>query len=101
MVTKKELAKAIAEELGIPALVAQEVVQKTFDEISQTIQEEGRMELRNSSVFEVKRCKPRNARNPRTGEKVKAASRLVVRFKPGQEMEQQISKLKQMPGSEK
>jgi len=97
-VTKKELAKAIAEELGIPALVAQKAVQRTFDGITQTLVEEGRIELRNFGVFEVKKRKPRKARNPRTGEKVKVPARLVVTFKPGREMEERVKRLKKVPG---
>lgn len=93
-VTKKELAKAIAEELDLPAIVAQKAVQHTFDGIVKTLLEEGRIELRNFGIFEVKKRKPRIARNPRTGEKVKVGARLVVTFKPGREMGNQINNLK-------
>lgn len=55
MVTKKELAKAIAEELDIPITVAQRVVQRTFDGIVETLAQEGRIELRNFGIFEVKK----------------------------------------------
>ena len=72
----------------------------TFDGITQTLVEEGRIELRNFGVFEVKKRKPRKARNPRTGEKVKVPARLVVTFKPGREMEERIGKLKKVPGKE-
>src|SRR5262245_25074537 len=85
-VTKKELAKVISEELGIPAVVAQQAVQRTFDGIVETLVEEGRIELRNFGVFEVKKRRPRMARNPRTGEAVKVRAKLVVTFKPGREM---------------
>jgi Bacterial DNA-binding protein len=54
----------------------------------------GRIELRNFAVFEVKRRKPRRARNPRTGEQVKVPAKLVVTFKLGKEMEQRVRKLK-------
>jgi len=97
-VTKKELAKAIAEELGIPLLVAQKAVQMTFDGITEALVEEGRIELRNFGIFEVKKRKPRKARNPRTGEKVKVPARLVVTFKPGREMEERVGQLKKVPG---
>ena len=96
--TKKELAKAIAEELDLPVLVTQRVVQRTFDGITETLVEQGRIELRNFGVFEVKKRKPRKARNPRTGENVKVPAKLVVSFKPGREMEEQIGKLKKLPG---
>ena len=74
-VTKKELAKAISEELGIPSLVALQAVQRVFDGITETLVEQGRIELRNFGVFEVKKRKPRKARNPRTGENVKVPAK--------------------------
>jgi integration host factor subunit beta len=97
-VTKKELAKAIADELNISPAVAQQAVQRTFDGITEALVEEGRIELRNFGVFEVKKRQPRKARNPRTGEKVKVPAKLVVTFKPGLEMQERIGKLKKVPG---
>ena len=93
--TKKEMAKAIAEEMGI--LQAQEIMQRVLDRITETLVREGRIELRNFGVFEVKKRKPRKARNPRTGENVKVPARRVVTFKPGREMEQRVGSLKQLP----
>jgi nucleoid DNA-binding protein len=100
-VTKKEMAKAIAAEMGLLQTQALEMVQRVFDGITETLVQEGRIELRNFGVFEVKKRKPRKARNPRTGEKVKVPSKLVVTFKPGREMEQRVGKLKKVPGDAK
>jgi integration host factor subunit beta len=97
-VTKKEIAKAIAEKAGILQVQANEIVQGVFDGILETLVQEGRIELRNFGVFEVKKRKPRNARNPRTGEKVKVPARMVVKFKPGLEMQERVRHLKNLPG---
>jgi integration host factor subunit beta len=96
-VTKKDMASAIAEETGITQIQATEIVQQVFDGITETLVQEGRIELRNFGVFEVKKRKPRTARNPRTGEKVKVPAKLVVTFKPGREMEERVGKLKKLP----
>src|SRR4051812_38882736 len=90
-------ANAIAEEMGILQTKAKEIVQRVFDGITETLVREGRIELRNFGVFEVKKRKPRKARNPRTGENVKVPARMVVTFKPGREMEQRVSQLKSLP----
>jgi integration host factor subunit beta len=89
-VTKKEIVKQISEELGLTQLKTKEIVQKTFDAIIETLLHEKRIELRNFGVFEVKRRKPRKARNPRTGERVDVAEKYVVTFKPGKEMEERV-----------
>ena len=62
--TKKELAKAIAEELNMPQETAKKAVQRVFDGIIDALVKEGRIELRDFGVFEVRRRKPRKARNP-------------------------------------
>ncbi len=96
--TKKDMAKAIAKEMGIPQIQAVAIVQRVFDGIVETLLSEGRIELRNFGVFEVKERKPRRARNPRTGERVDVPGKRVVTFKPGREMEERVRRLKKVPG---
>jgi integration host factor subunit beta len=97
-VTKKDLAKAISEDLGLTALVALQAVPRVFDGIKETLVEQGRIELRNFGVFEVKKRKPRTARNPRTGENVIVPAKPVVAFAPGREMKERVGRLKEGPG---
>lgn len=90
MVTKKDIVRTIAEEVGLTQLKTKEIVQKTFDAIIEALVREGRIELRNFGVFEVKQRAARKARNPRTGEKVYVPKKWVVTFKPGKEMQHRI-----------
>jgi len=101
--TKKEIVKAISEELGLTQLKTKEIVQKTFDAIIDTLVTEERIELRNFGVFEVKKRAARKARNPRTGDSVYVAEKYVVTFKPGKEMEEKVRELelRKAAGSEK
>ena len=55
--------------------------------------DEGRIELRNFGVFEVKKRAARKARNPRTGQRVDVPEKYVVTFKPGKEMEEKVRQL--------
>ena len=91
--TKKEIVKTISEEIGLTQLKTKEIVQKTFDAIVEALVTEGRIELRNFGVFEVKPRAARKARNPRTGEKVLVPAKYVVTFKPGKEMEEKVGRL--------
>jgi integration host factor subunit beta len=95
--TKKEMVRAIAEEMNLAQVIVQEIVQRVFDGITETLEAERRIELRNFGVFEVKQRKPRKARNPRTGEKVMVPAKLVVTFKPGREMEERVGRLPNLP----
>jgi nucleoid DNA-binding protein len=94
-VTKKEIVKAISDQIGMTQLKTKEIVQKTFDAIVETLLEEKRIELRNFGVFEVKKRAARKARNPRTGDKVFVPEKYVVTFKPGKEMEEKVRQLEE------
>src|SRR3954470_24142064 len=96
--TKKDMAKAIADDMGLNQNQAREIIQRVFDGITKTLLNEGRIELRNFGVFEVKKRRPRKPRNPRTGETVDVPAKLVVTFKPGREMEERVGQLTKMPG---
>ncbi len=91
--TKKEIVRKISEDIGLTQLKTKDIVQRTLDAIIATLVSEGRIELRNFGVFEVKRRAPRKARNPRTGDKVYVPSKNVVTFKPGKEMEELVRKM--------
>jgi integration host factor subunit beta len=89
-VTKRDIAKAIADEAGVPQVVVTKAVQSVFDGIIEVLVSEGRIELRNFGVFEVRKREARQARNPRTGEQVWVPERRVVTFKAGREMEKRV-----------
>jgi len=99
-VTKKEIVRQLCEKANsekllkgtLTQLATKEIVQWTFDAIIETLVSDGRIELRNFGVFEVKQRKPRKARNPRTGERVDVEAKNVVTFQPGKEMEEKVRK---------
>ncbi|GIW84095.1 MAG: integration host factor subunit beta [Gemmataceae bacterium] len=96
--TKKDIVRLICERANRQKLVkdklsqqaVKEIVQWTLDSIIDALVQEGRIELRNFGIFEVKQRKPRIARNPRTNEKVEVGPRCVVVFQAGKEMEERV-----------
>ena len=88
--TKKDIVRTIAEQIDRPQLRTKDLVQRTFDALIEALVKEGRIELRNFGVFEIKRREARMARNPRTGEKVPVQAKNVLTFKPGKEMEARV-----------
>lgn len=88
--TKKEIVRQISDRADLTQLKVKEIVQWTFDAIIETLIKDGRIELRNFGVFEVKTRKARRARNPRTDEKVFVPEKNVVTFQPGKEMEEKV-----------
>lgn len=96
--TKKEIVRVISEELGLTQQQTKDVVQRTFDSIVEMLVNEGRLELRNFGVFEVKLRAARIARNPKTNQVVEVPEKYVVSFKPGKVMEQRVQELSEQPG---
>lgn len=95
--TKKEIVKTISDETGLNQQQIKAIVQKTFDAIIATLAEEGRIELRNFGVFQVRTRAARRARNPRTGRQVEVPEKFVVTFKPGKIMEQKVNSIEGTP----
>lgn len=98
--TKKDIVRTIAEQIDLPQLRTKELVQRTFDALIEALVREGRIELRNFGVFQIKKREARIARNPRTGEKVSVQAKSVVTFKPGKEMEARVRELDREPEQE-
>lgn len=91
--TKKEIAREIAEALGISQTLAKEAVQKTLDAIVDGLVADGRIELRKFGVFEVKDRAEKKVRNPKTGVPMIVPAKKVVAFRPGTEMEERVKRL--------
>ena len=96
--TKNDMARAIADRMGLPQGQVREVIRRVLGGITEALVSEGRIELRNFGVFEVKGRRPRRARNPRTGEAVDVPARRVVTFKAGREMGERVGRLAEVPG---
>ena len=84
--TKKDIILKIAEDTSFKQVDVKEVVQRTFDLITDSLSRNDKVELRNFGVFKVKVRKGRMGRNPRTGEGVSIPDKKVVSFKAGMKM---------------
>ena len=98
--TKKDIVKTIAADADLTQLKVKEIVQRTFDEIIETLVRDGKLELRNFGVFRVRKRAARPARNPRTNDAVSVPAKCVVTFKPGKEMQARIRELPAVPGKD-
>lgn len=88
--TKRDIVRQIAEELGLPQSQTREVVQRTFDAIIDILTTEHKIELRNFGVFKIKLRKSRRAMNPKKKTEIRVPEKFVVRFKPGKELRKRL-----------
>jgi integration host factor subunit beta len=96
-VTKKDIVRTIAEQIDLPQFRTRLLVQRTFEALIDALVRDGRVELRNFGVFQIRQREARLARNPRTGETVTVRAKSVVTFKPGKEMEERVRGFQESP----
>jgi nucleoid DNA-binding protein len=88
--TKKDIIMKIAEATSLKQVDVKEVVQRTFDIITDSLEKGEKVELRNFGIFKVKTRRGRLGRNPRTGDSVPIPDKKVVSFKAGMKMKQDV-----------
>lgn len=92
---KKDLVNNLASKLSLEKDEITQIVDTVLDGVKEILSEGSSLEIRGFGTFEVKiRKGKKNARNPKTGEKVQTQPHYVICLKPGQELKDNIKKLK-------
>ena len=90
--TKSELIEQIANRH--PHLALRDVenaVRQILDDITDTLAEGGRVEIRGFGSFSLHYREPRVGHNPKTGDPVPLEGKYVPHFKPGKELREQVN----------
>ncbi|MCA8924263.1 MAG: integration host factor subunit beta [Planctomycetes bacterium] len=90
-VSKKEIVKTVSERHGLTTTQTAQLVQVFMNQIIDELSRGNRIEFREFGIFELKRRKPRIARNPKTGAQVQVPEKTVVSFKPGKVMKARVA----------
>ena len=89
--TKRELIERLAERVKeLSQKDAELIVNTIFDSMTEALAAGDRIEIRGFGSFQVKRRRPREGRNPRTGEKVSVEEKRVPFFKVGKELKERV-----------
>ena len=92
---KKDLVDNLSSKLTLEKDEITQIVDNVLDGVKEILSEGSSLEIRGFGTFEVKiRKGKKNARNPKTGEKVQTQPHYVICLKPGQELKDNIKKLK-------
>ncbi len=92
--TKRDLVIRIANQTNLNQQDVMDVVQRTFDTITNELAAGRNVEFRKFGVFQLVKRRPRIGRNPnRPEDTVQIPERVAIKFKPGHTMKQKISKL--------
>jgi len=87
---KLELINALKNEAEITKMEAAKVIDLFFDNMSDALAQNDRVEIRGLCSFFVKQYRSYSGRNPKTGEKVKIKPKKLPFFKCGKELKERV-----------
>jgi len=87
---KLDFIETLKNENGLSKTEAKAVVNIFFDEITSTLANGGRAEIRGLCSFIVKKYKAYTGRNPKTGKKNKIKPKKLPFFKCGKELKERV-----------
>lgn len=91
--TKSQLVDLIAEKAPhVPRREVEQIVNTVFDSMVDALKREQRIEIRGFGSFGVKVRDAREARNPKTGDKVSVPRRLTPFFSVGKELRDRLNR---------
>lgn len=90
---KADLIEALRGQNGFSRRQADQVVELFFKELTETLSEGERVEIRGFGSFFVKKYKPYTGRNPKTGELVEVQPKKLPFFKCGKELRTRVDQL--------
>ena len=89
---KRALIETVSSKAEITKKEADAVVNATLNAIVEGLAAEGKVVIPGFGTFEVRNKTAREARNPRTGEKIKIAAKRAPAFKAGKTMKDAVEK---------
>lgn len=98
MLIKSQLIAEIGKELShLPEKDIALAVNTLIEQMSSTLSQGGRIEIRGFGSFSLHYRPPRKAHNPKTGEKLVTNPKYVVHFKPGKELREKVNSNRHLP----
>jgi len=83
---KADIVKTMAAQLQLKDTDALAVIDRILESMKEVITTNGRLEIRDFGVFQVKARKPRIGRNPKDKKEYPIPPRSVITFKAGKEL---------------
>jgi len=87
---KQAIVEAVNSILNTTKVQAEQVVDKVFDSIVDTLKKGDEVSIAGLGIFSVKQRAARDARNPRTGETVKVAAMKVPKFRAAKALKEAV-----------
>ena len=90
--TKSDLIEALTAKQGLKEKEAYTIINMIFDGFTDTLKENGRIEIRGFGSFTVRDYGAYAGRNPKTGKAIKVAAKRAPFFKVGKELKERVNR---------
>lgn len=91
MIKSELIARMASKMMHLPEHKIAQAVNHILDVVTQSLIEGKRIEVRGFGSFSIHLRNPRNAHNPKTGEKVVTLPKSTPHFKPGKELRERVN----------
>jgi integration host factor subunit beta len=98
--TKAGFVESLANTLTQTKSESEQVLEAVVDVLRQALQRGEKIDLRGLGVFKVRETKPRQGRNPRTGEALSIPRGRLRYLKPGRELSALLNTSAEGPGAQ-
>ncbi len=88
--TKADLIEIVLEKANITRVKAEIVVETIYEALKEALKKGDRIEIRGFGTFELRHYDAYQGRNPKTGEVIQIAKKLLPHFKVGKELKARV-----------
>ena len=88
---KQDLVQSVAEKTGLTKADSSRALEAVIESIQEGLQKEGKVTIVGFGTFEAKKRPAREGHNPQTGEKLTIPARVVVSFKAGSKLKDELN----------
>ncbi|MBF0623290.1 MAG: integration host factor subunit alpha [Magnetococcales bacterium] len=90
--TKADIVESVYQKIGLSKKESAAIVESVFEIIREQLEKGEAVKISGFGNFTTRNKRPRQGRNPKTGEEVEISARIVVTFKPSQILREKVSR---------
>jgi len=89
--TKADIVEIIREKIGFGGKESTEIVEQVFEIMKETLESGEKIKISGFGNFVVRQKRPRQGRNPKSGDKIMISGRRVVTFKSSNKLRKALN----------
>ena len=96
-ISKSEIIETLSKKFNLATPKTKQAVNAIIDSMIDSLASGDRVEIRGFCSFEVRKREPRQAKNPKTGERINIEAQHLVHFKAGEPLREKVNQYVRKP----